>query len=113
MSRWFWLCLIVVGCGRPAEEFSSHSVDQVPRLSHRVDHRSKPFGRLVIMGESTVSGGPWLQQLEERFADVLVSLIREYQNKPVEYINKGIGNNVISPESRLYPIDKTQCTGTL
>ena len=102
MSRWFLLCLIVVGCDRPVEEVPSYSVDQVPRLSHRVDYRSKPFRRLVIMGESTVSGGPWLQQLEERFADVLVSLIREYQNKPVEYINKGIGNNVISPRSPGY-----------
>ncbi len=28
----------------------------------------KPFERMVVLGESTVQGGPWLQRTEERFA---------------------------------------------
>ena len=66
------------------------------------DYRKDPFQRLVILGESTVEGGPWLHAKEERYADVLVRLINAVQEKPIEYINKGIGNNSISPRSPAY-----------
>lgn len=67
------------------------------------DYRPTPFRRMVIMGESTVAGGGWLPHREDRFADVLVRLINSCQEQPVEYFNKGIGANAISPRSPGYP----------
>lgn len=64
--------------------------------------RKEPFRCLVIMGESTVAGGPWLPRREDRFADVLARLINACQEHPVEYHNKGIGANAISPRSPGY-----------
>ena len=69
----------------------------------RKDMWSKPFETMVVMGESTVQGGPWLLNLEDRWADVLASLINRCQSKPVTYHNKGIGANAISPRSPGYP----------
>ncbi len=69
------------------------------KLSHPQDFRSKPFTKLVILGESTVAGGPWLPNEENRFGDVLAQLINECQEHPLEYYNKGIGANVISRRS--------------
>jgi lysophospholipase L1-like esterase len=66
------------------------------------DYRKESFHRLVILGESTVEGGPWLHAKEDRYADVLVRLINSVQEQPIEYINKGIGNNSISPRSPGY-----------
>jgi lysophospholipase L1-like esterase len=66
------------------------------------DYKPGPFKRLVVLGESTVQGGPWLQSQEDRFADVLVRLINACQKEPLEYHNKGIGNNSISPRSPGY-----------
>ncbi|MCL5006266.1 MAG: SGNH/GDSL hydrolase family protein [Acidobacteria bacterium] len=66
------------------------------------DYKKTPFRRLVILGESTVEGGPWLHRQEDRYADVLVGLINACQKKPIEYYNKGIGNNAISPRSPGY-----------
>lgn len=66
------------------------------------DYRKEPFERLVILGESTVAGGPWLARQEDRFADVLVRLINACQDTPVAYVNKGIINNNISPRSPGY-----------
>jgi lysophospholipase L1-like esterase len=56
----------------------------------------------VILGESTVEGGRWLSNRDDRFADVLVRLINSCQETPVEYHNKGIGANAISPRSPGY-----------
>lgn len=71
-------------------------------MSKPKNFRSEPFKRLVILGESTVEGGGWLSRREDRFADVLVRSIDECQNEPVEYFNKGIGANSISPRSPGY-----------
>ncbi len=57
---------------------------------------------MVILGESTVEGGGWLEKQEDRYADVLARLINSCQETPVEYINKGIGANAISPRSPGY-----------
>jgi lysophospholipase L1-like esterase len=62
----------------------------------------RPFRRVVILGESTVEGGGWLDKREHRYADILVNLINEVQAEPVEYFNKGIGASVISPKSPGY-----------
>ena len=66
------------------------------------DFKKEPFRRLVILGESHVEGGGWLQQPEDRYADVLVRLINACQKEPIEYHNKGIGANAISPRSPGY-----------
>ena len=66
------------------------------------DYRKEPFQRLVILGESTVEGGRWLRRREDRYADMLVQMINACQEHPVEYHNKGIGANAISPRSPGY-----------
>jgi lysophospholipase L1-like esterase len=67
-----------------------------------VDYSSKPFKRVVFLGESTVEGGGWIESKSERYADLVVNLINHYQEHPVEYFNKGIGASVISPKSPGY-----------
>jgi lysophospholipase L1-like esterase len=69
----------------------------------RVDLRAEPFRTLVVLGESTVEGGPWLHGDELRWADVLANLISTCQQTPVVYHNEGIGASVISPRSPGYP----------
>ena len=68
----------------------------------RRDIRSEPFTTMVVMGESTVEGGPWLMNVEDRWADVLARLINRCQSSPVKYYNRGIGANAISPRSPGY-----------
>lgn len=57
---------------------------------------------MVVLGESTVAGGGWLQSDAERWADGLVHLIDACQQGKIDYINKGIGANAISPRSPGY-----------
>lgn len=66
------------------------------------DLHKEPFRRFVILGESTVEGGEWLADDELRYADIVADLINACQETPVEYINKGIGANAISPRSPGY-----------
>jgi lysophospholipase L1-like esterase len=66
------------------------------------DLRAEPFRTLVVLGESTVEGGPWLHEGESRWADVLANLIGACQETPVTYRNEGIGASVISPRSPGY-----------
>jgi lysophospholipase L1-like esterase len=73
-----------------------------PPFEKTKDYRKEPFKRMVILGESTVEGGGWLIDLKDRYADVVARLINSCQDEPVEYINKGIGANAISPRSPGY-----------
>ncbi|MBI2431592.1 MAG: hypothetical protein HYV26_01830 [Candidatus Hydrogenedentes bacterium] len=66
------------------------------------DYHKEPFKKMVIMGESTVEGGPWLAEKTQRYADIVADLIGVCQGAPIEYINKGIGANAISPRSPGY-----------
>jgi lysophospholipase L1-like esterase len=66
------------------------------------DYCKEPFRRMVILGESTVEGGPWLVEPTQRYADVVARLIGECQGAPIEYHNKGIGANAISTRSPGY-----------
>lgn len=66
------------------------------------NYRTEPFQRMVILGESTVEGGPWLEEEGQRYADVLANLIGLCQGAPIEYHNKGIGANAISMRSPGY-----------
>ncbi|MFN8006370.1 MAG: SGNH/GDSL hydrolase family protein [Terriglobia bacterium] len=66
------------------------------------DFRTEPFRRMVILGDSAVQGGPWLENQKDRYPDVLARLINLCQEKPIHYVNKGISNNCISPRSPGY-----------
>ncbi|MCC6795861.1 MAG: hypothetical protein IT366_12155 [Candidatus Hydrogenedentes bacterium] len=66
------------------------------------DYRKEPFERMVILGESTVEGGPWLLKRNQRYADIVADLISTSQGKRIKYFNKGIGANAISPRSPGY-----------
>ena len=85
----------------PTETMTSQQ-NPISGLDKPRDYKNEPFQRLVIMGESTVQGGPWLHQEGDRYADILVKLINACQEKPVEYHNKGISANAISPRSPGY-----------
>ena len=61
-----------------------------------------PFSTLVVLGESTVQGGGWLANDNERYADILAHLLETAQEQPLAYINAGIGASVISPASPGY-----------
>ena len=84
---------------RAGPERKENMAEDLPRPR---DFKKEPFRRLVILGESHVDGGPWLNRDEDRFADVLVRLISACQEKPMEYYNKGISANAISPRSPGY-----------
>ncbi len=68
----------------------------------RRDWHAEPFRRMVVLGESTVQGGSWIAAAGERWADIVARLINDCQAQPMEYINKGIGANAISPRSPGY-----------
>jgi lysophospholipase L1-like esterase len=87
---------------RQAESGRKVAPEPAPGFTKAADLWKEPFKRLVIMGESTVEGGPWLLRREDRFADVLAGLITACQKQPIEYYNKGIGANAISPRSPGY-----------
>src|SRR5262245_14703011 len=73
------------------------------RFEKPKDYRKEPFQRMVVLWESTVAGGPWLPVMPyDRYADVLMRLINTCQQRPIEYFNKGIGANAISPRSPGY-----------
>jgi len=61
-----------------------------------------PFERLVVLGESTVEGGGWIQWPGERFSDILWKQLETAQEKPIAYHNAGVGASVISPASPGY-----------
>lgn len=61
-----------------------------------------PFRKLVVLGESTVAGGPWLEGPGECWPFVLHHLIESVQYSPLEYHNAGLSASVISPKSPGY-----------
>lgn len=73
-----------------------------PEFVKPKDYQKSPFTRMVILGESTVEGGPWLEDPTQRYADVVAKLVESCQGAPLEYHNKGIGANAISPRSPGY-----------
>jgi len=90
--------------GALSRETSSHAAKgEAEGFRKPRDFAKEPFKRFVILGESTVEGGPWLPNPDhDRYADVLVRLINDVQESPLEYHNKGISNNSISPRSPSY-----------
>ncbi|MBI3922193.1 MAG: SGNH/GDSL hydrolase family protein [Armatimonadetes bacterium] len=66
------------------------------------DWWDKEIRALVTMGDSITAGG-WSSCRERCWAKQLTCLINEFQRVPVHLINAGIGANLISPRSPLYP----------
>lgn len=66
------------------------------------DWWNKEFRTLVTMGESTTAGG-WSSCRERCWASLLAAQINELQRLPVQFVNVGIGANVISTNSPVYP----------
>ena len=71
-------------------------------MDHQSIRQCGPFEKLIVSGESTVEGGPWLDRSEQRWADVLADLMGRIQDRPPQYVNDGIGACVISPRSPGY-----------
>jgi hypothetical protein len=75
----------------------------------RIDLRSKPVQRLVVMGESNAYGmaagdpsNEWVQSL--------ANLIRRFQDSPLRVFNNSIPSNVISPAAPAYNPDRAYNT---
>ncbi|MDP7398114.1 MAG: SGNH/GDSL hydrolase family protein [Lentisphaeria bacterium] len=65
------------------------------------DWWDKEFRTLLTLGESTTAGG-WSSCRERCWAAQLAGLINEFQRVPVQFVNMGIGANVISTKSPKY-----------
>ena len=65
------------------------------------DWWNKEFEVLITLGESTTAGG-WSSCRERCWASQLARLINEFQRVPVQFVNMGIGANVISTKSPSY-----------
>lgn len=65
------------------------------------DYRSKLFERIVVLGESHVAGSG-VKKERNRWINIVAQLIGEFQGRPVELHNRGIGANAISPRSPGY-----------
>ena len=58
--------------------------------------------KLVVFGESTVQGGPWLDRTEQRYADLLAGMLRACLDAEIAYHNAGLSASVIAPASPGY-----------
>ena len=65
------------------------------------DHRSKPFRKMVTIGESHTSGISATRE-EWGWAPVVKGLIDQFQDKPVTLLNHGIGGDILSPSCPIY-----------
>lgn len=70
-------------------------------MNHK-DWWPEEFRKLVTLGASITAGG-WSTSPERCWASLLVSMINDYQSKPVALFNAGLGANVISTRSPCYP----------
>lgn len=58
--------------------------------------------KLVVLGESTVQGGPWLDRTEQRYADLLAGMLGSCLEGKLDYHNAGLSASVIAPSSPGY-----------
>jgi len=65
------------------------------------DWCSQEFRKMVALGESTTAGG-WSTSPDRCWVPVLANLINDFQSTPMDFVNSGIGANVISPRSLSY-----------
>ena len=67
----------------------------------KVDLHPDEFQRMVALGESTTAGG-WSTSPSRCWVSVLADLINDFQAREMEFVNAGIGANVISTRSPAY-----------
>ena len=72
-------------------------------FERQTDLRSEPVRRVVALGESTTWGYS-VSSKEKCWVDQVVSMLQEFQGSEIEFINQGIGSNVITPECPSYPV---------
>ena len=65
------------------------------------DRWPNEFRKLVTLGASMTAGG-WSSSRERCWASLLAAMIGDYQSRPVELFNAGLGANCVSPLSTCY-----------
>jgi lysophospholipase L1-like esterase len=65
------------------------------------DLHSEEFLKMVAIGESTTAGG-WSTSPDRCWVSALASNINDFQSNKMEFVNVGIGANLISNRSPLY-----------
>ena len=65
------------------------------------DLHPEEFRKMVALGESTTAGG-WSSSPQRCWVSQLARLINEFQAQPMEFVNSGIGANLISTKSPAY-----------
>ena len=65
------------------------------------DWHPEEFRKMVALGECTTAGG-WSSSPDRCWVSQLARLINEFQAEPMEFVNSGIGANVISTKSPAY-----------
>ena len=66
------------------------------------DLHPEEFRKMVALGDSITAGG-WSTTPERCWVSVLTRLINDFQTQPMQCFNAGIGGNVISTRSPVYP----------
>ena len=66
------------------------------------DLHPQEFRKMVALGESTTAGG-WSTSPDRCWVSQLAKLINDFQAQPMDFVNSGIGANVISTRSPCYP----------
>ena len=112
VTRRSWLGLgsaVLFGAGwaagleRPLElraaEATSRKKEQSPQQK---DLHPQEFRKMVALGASITAGG-WSTSPDRCWVSVLTRLINDFQTQPMECFNAGIGANVISARSPVYP----------
>ena len=84
----------------PVSEASVSEASASPSRSKR-DWQPSPFRKMVALGESTTAGG-WSTSPDRCWVPLLAALVNDFQETPMEYVNSGIGANVISKQSPGY-----------
>ena len=65
------------------------------------DRKKDPFKKMVALGASITSGASATAS-NLCWVSLLAELINQFQDQKMEFLNKGIGGNVISPNSASY-----------
>ncbi len=67
----------------------------------QTDKRPEVVRRIVVLGESTAWGYS-ASDKEKCWVNRVVRLLQEFQGESIEFVNEGIGSNVLTPECPAY-----------
>ena len=98
--------LIGAGFGAGFRQVSISCAEENATVTREKDLREKDlhpeeFRKMVALGESTTAGG-WSTSRDRCWVSVLGALVNDFQARPMEVVNAGIGANVISTRSPCY-----------